>query len=130
MTGSTFPLERVLWMPLGLVWQPVAAGKEFCCKKMAAALRHDCKDHETPWDCSDTSLVYHEPFNEYGVPIRDGGMSYLIIDHCPWCGKRLPSSERDRWFDEVEAASLDPQDIEALPPNFLSAAWRQGSSFR
>ena len=26
---------------------------------------------------------------EYGVPIRDGGDSYLIIKYCPWCGRKI-----------------------------------------
>ena len=76
---------------------------------------------KTGYDC--VWLTEHH-FTEYGIPIRDGGMSYLLIDHCPWCGMRLPESQRDRWFDAVEAAALDPDDLDKLPERFLSVGWR------
>jgi hypothetical protein len=43
----------------------------------------------------------------------------------PWCGRRLPLSQRDRWFDEIRAPGVDPwSDDDAIPPEFDSAAWR------
>jgi hypothetical protein len=35
---------------------------------------------------------------------------------------RLPESQRDRWFDEVEAKGYTD---ETLPPEYLSARWRR-----
>lgn len=43
--------------------------------------------------------------------------------HCPWCGEALPPSQRDRWFDEIEALGLDPL-ADPLPPAYLDGAWR------
>jgi hypothetical protein len=37
---------------------------------------------------------------------------------------RLAASHRDRWFETVKAAGLDPDDFEKLPELFLSASWR------
>jgi uncharacterized protein (TIGR02117 family) len=124
MSQGLFRTHRVLWMPLGWPWRPASKSVLHCCDGMDRALAHTCEQHADPFDCPDTVVVYHEPFNEYGLPIRDGGMSYLLIDHCPWCGTRLAESHRDRWFETVEAAGLDPDDPENLPERFLSAAWR------
>ncbi len=124
MSQRLFPARRVLWMPLGLAWRPPAEGARFCCNEMGLSLAHDCGQHADPFDCADTALVYNEVFDEYGMPVRDGGMSYLVVSHCPWCGARLPQSRRDAWFDAVEASGLDPDDAEALPARYLTAAWR------
>ncbi|WP_084174964.1 DUF6980 family protein [Afifella pfennigii] len=124
MSRGLFAEHRVLWMPLAWPWRPASPGARHCCEAMAAALEHDCPQHANPWQCPDTVLVYHEPFDEYGIPIRDGGMSYLRLAHCPWCGTPLPKSWREPWFAAVEAAGLDPQAWESLPERFLTAAWR------
>ena len=124
MSSGLFRTHRVLWMPVGFAWRPASGSVLHCCDDMDRALDHSCDQHADPFDCADTVLVYHEPFNEYGIPIRDGSMSYLLIDHCPWCGTRLAASHRDRWFETVEAAGLDPDDLAKLPERFLSATWR------
>jgi hypothetical protein len=124
MSAGLFRRYRVLWMPVGWEWRRPSGRAADCCDAMVAALDHACEQHADPWECPDTALVYHEPFAEYGIPIRDGGMSYICIEHCPWCGGRLPESQRDRWFDAVEAAGLDPDNPGQLPERFLSAAWR------
>jgi hypothetical protein len=124
--SAMFPTHRVLWMPLGLAWGHASERIKHCCENMTMALDLVCGQHDDPWECPDVAVVYNEPFDEYGVPIRDGGMSYLLIQHCPWCGVRLPASQRDRWFDTIEALGLQPDD-EALPDRYLSAAWRMAS---
>lgn len=25
----------------------------------------------------------------FGIPVRDGGNSYIQIDYCPWCGVEI-----------------------------------------
>lgn len=125
MSTRLFPARRVLWMPLALPWRPPSADARFCCSEMAASLEHHCEQHADPFDCPDVALVYNEVLDEVGIPIRDGGPSYLLISHCPWCGATLPVSARDRWFDAVEAAGLDANGEEALPPKYLSAEWRR-----
>lgn len=121
MSRSLFPTHRVLWMPLHLDWRPATARVKHCCPLMTAALEFECEEHAAPFDCPDTILVYHEPFDEYGAPIRDGGMGYLLIANCPWCGVRLPPSQRDRWFDEVEVGGWPD---ESIPEGFLTSEWR------
>jgi len=89
---------------------------------MASALAFDCNQHADPFECADHLVVYNEVFDEFGIVVHDGGPSYVLIAHCPWCGTRLPESQRDRWYDETEAKGFTD---DTLPPEYLSAAWRR-----
>ncbi len=124
MTSALFPAYRVLWMPLGFEWRPATTSVRHCCSAMKQALAHDCDQHATPFDCADTALVYNEPFDEYGIPVRDGGESYLIVTHCPWCGGKLPGSRREAWFDAIDALGLGDAHFDMIPQKFLTSAWR------
>jgi hypothetical protein len=77
---------------------------------------------EEPWDDPDVVVVYLPTFDEYGLPVRDGGTSMTVIGFCPWCGARLPQSRRDAWFDEMERLGLDPWEDE-IPAGYTSDAW-------
>lgn len=91
---------------------------------MTAALSFDCGLHSDPFDCPDTVLIFHEVFAEYGLPIRDGGTTYLLISNCPFCGGKLPESGRDAWFDKTEAEGLEDAPFAELPEAYRSGAWR------
>ncbi|MEV8514740.1 hypothetical protein [Dactylosporangium sp. NPDC051484] len=82
-------------------------------------------DYDDPWDDPDVVVVYTPKFDEYGLPIRDGGTSMVVIGFCPWCGGRLPQSRRDAWFDEMERLGLDPWEDE-IPEVYQSDAWWRG----
>ena len=56
-----------------------------------------------------------------GLPVHDGGASYVLVAFCPWCGARLPESQRDRWFEETEAKGFTD---DTLPPEYRTGAWR------
>lgn len=49
------------------------------------------------------------------------------IDFCPWCGRRLPESQRDRWFDELESRGIDPWEGE-VPPEYQDDRWLHDAS--
>lgn len=125
MSARLFPSRRVLWLPLDFQWRPPNEPTQLCCSEMAAALEFRCEQHSDPFECPDTLLVFHEPFQEFGIPIRDGGMSYLLISVCPFCGSDLPDTGRNAWFDAVEAAGLDDMPFDKLPDRFQTAAWRR-----
>lgn len=124
MSEALYPARRVLWLPLDYEWQPPAPDQSHCCKEMEAALQFDCDIHADPFDCPDTLLIFHEVFGEYGLPIRDGGPSYLVISNCPFCGSVLGASGRDAWFDQTEAEGLDEKAFDELPAKYRTAAWR------
>ena len=79
------------------------ADKKFCCAKMAANLEHVCDQHKNVFDCPDSLIHYDDRFDEYGIIIHDGGCSCSTIYFCPWCGYKLPESQRDEWFKKYDA---------------------------
>ncbi|MEZ5816818.1 MAG: hypothetical protein R3D44_07035 [Hyphomicrobiaceae bacterium] len=125
MASSLFAGRRVLWLPLDYDWQPPSAAVRHCCETMAMSLELSCDLHSDPFECPDVPLVFHEIFGEYGIPIRDGGPGYLLIDHCPWCGGKLPEGARDRWFDTIDAGGLGDTPTALLPERLRTAAWRE-----
>jgi len=60
----------------------------YCCEALAIHTRR-CKDHDDPWDCPDSVIVTTSSSSGYGLPIRDGGTSFIEIRYCPWCGSDL-----------------------------------------
>ena len=60
---------------------------DFPCIHIAYRATETCEQHPDPWDCPDIVLVKIE--DSYGIPVRDGGSSWIEIDFCPWCGKKL-----------------------------------------
>lgn len=109
-------------MPIG-DWKPPSKSAVHCCAAMVKALEFDCDQHIDPFECADSLIVYNEAMDEYGLIIHDGSASYLLIDHCPWCGTGLPESARDRWFDEVDA--LDLAEAADPPAKYFSGEWRR-----
>jgi hypothetical protein len=122
MSSELFPGRRVLWMPFSVEWAAPPPGRTFCCEAMTSALRFSCTQHADPFECADSLVVYNEVFDEYGLLVHDGGASYVLIDVCPWCGTRLPESQRDRWFDETDEKGFDDDN---LPDAYRTGAWRR-----
>ena len=118
MSVSLFIGRRVMWM--GAPWQPAAPHQTFCCVDMTNAIAFECDQHAEPFECGDQLVVYNEVFDEYGVIVHDGGASYVLMNFCPWCGTKLPESQRDRWFDETEALS----NADDPPAKYRTAEWR------
>jgi len=65
------------------------------------------------------SVRYDARFDEYWIPA--GGARQCLF-HCPWCGEKLPPSQRDRWFDELEAMGLDPLS-DPIPEAYRTGEW-------
>lgn len=83
-----------------------------------------CKKHTNLFDCPDVVIIYEPKFDEYGIPVKDGGSSYIIINFCPHCGLKLPESKRNKWFDELEKLGFnDPMGREDLPKEYLTDEW-------
>ena len=66
-----------------------------CCLVMAIhiSMPNTMPDGE---DDHDIIMNYNDVFDEYGIPVYDGGTSVILIEYCPWCGSKLPSSKRDQ----------------------------------
>lgn len=82
----------------------------------------ECEMHPDLDDCADAIIRYNPKFDEYGIPIKDGGMSRSTLSFCPYCGVKLPESKRDEWFDRLEAMGVDPWEDD-VPEAFKSDTW-------
>ena len=54
-----------------------------CCDMMRYYIDHEAR-----------VIYYWARFDEYLVPVHDGGTSGIQMAFCPWCGTRLPISKR------------------------------------
>ena len=79
-------------------------------------------EKESPFD-SDDLVYYSNCFDEYGIIIHDLGSSYVKIEYCPWCGRKLPDSKRDLWFDILEKQGIENPLDSIIPEEFKSDAW-------
>jgi hypothetical protein len=94
---------------------------------MARCVDWRCDTHTNPFACPDALVRFSAKFQEYGLIIHDGGTSSIGILFCPWCGHRLPESQRDRWFDELEARGIDPWEDD-VPAEFQDGSWLRATS--
>lgn len=76
----------------------------------------------------DQVIRYVPYFREFGIPINDGGSSYSRINHCPWCGQKLPDSLRDEWFDYIESqgfSTITDEEEDRIPKWLYRADWKE-----
>lgn len=95
---------------------------EHCCPETARRVEWACEVHADAFACPDALVSFSPRFQEYGLIVHDGGTSSVEILFCPWCGARLPESQRDRWFEELEARGIDPCEDE-VPAEFEDGRW-------
>jgi hypothetical protein len=95
---------------------------QHCCEAMTDQANWRCDQHTDPFDCPDALIRFTAKFQEYGLIIHDGGTSCSGIEFCPWCGRRLPESQRDRWFEELEGRGIDPW-TDDVPVDFQDDSW-------
>ena len=79
---------------------------------------------------SNKIIQYSDRFDEYGIVLHDGGNSSIIINYCPWCGKELPKSKRDEWFDTLEKLGFINPLEEDIPIEFKSNLWWNKNDIR
>lgn len=81
---------------------------DYPCVHIAEAVTFTCHVHDDPWDCSDYLIVYFKEEDRYGLPLRDGGTSYITINNCPWCGVKLNEvQEFSRRFLQTALEEID-----------------------
>lgn len=100
------------------------------CIHTAYHANYQCANHQDPWECPSTLVVYVEQYDEYGIPIRDGAGSYWKIDNCPWCGAALPESKRTAWLLKLRALGYDPfTDFEKIPAEYKTGQWYRDGGY-
>ena len=95
---------------------------------MTTAVTYECPQCPSRWDCGDILITYVEPYDEYGLVIHDGGTSFVLVAHCPWCGTKLPESKRDAWFERLESMGFDDPFEQAIPAEFRTGEWYEGTT--
>jgi hypothetical protein len=100
-----------------------------CCPAMRRAATLNCPKHKDIYECPDVLVSYSKKLREYGIIVHNGGTASARIAYCPWCGKKLPGSLRDRWFDALDALGIDPWKDE-IPRAYQSDAWWKRSRRR
>jgi hypothetical protein len=63
--------------------------KKYCCINMAYRLIEEKKSKGKAKIDFDSIMTHYKKGNVFGIPIHDGGSSFIKIDYCPWCGKLL-----------------------------------------
>ena len=68
------------------------------------------------------TVNYYPVFNEYGIIIPED-KSIMTLKYCPWCGKKLPDSMRDKWFEELEKLGFNEPWDEDIPEKYRDDRW-------
>lgn len=89
---------------------------------MREQVERRCDEHTEQFACCDVVVDFSAKFQEYGLIVHDGGASVILIAFCPWCGKRLPESQRERWFEELENRGIDPW-ADRIPDHYQDDRW-------
>ncbi len=71
---------------------------------------------------SSVAIDYSPRVREYGIDIRDSEIAQQNILFCPWCGRKLPKSFRDLYFDTLEKLGYEPFD-DNIPEKYKTDEW-------
>ena len=63
--------------------------KKYCCINMAYYLIEDKRSKEENNINYDSVITHYRNGKIFGIPIHDGGSSFIKINYCPWCGTKL-----------------------------------------
>lgn len=97
----------------------------YCCEDMAKKVL-DCCNEDKKSDDENLVVYYFSNVREYGIPVRNGEVgysSYIMIEYCPWCGKKLPESKRVEWFEALEKLGYDSPFEQDIPDSFKCSDW-------
>lgn len=59
-----------------------------CCDALEYHRTLTCPQHTDPFECPDV-VITRLSNGSHGLPIHDGGASFIEIEYCPWCGTPL-----------------------------------------
>jgi hypothetical protein len=146
-TFTSFPIPKEVWdTPEGDAWHEHRLNCQACaewylaqevarrhvlladypCVHMAYYASWKCDDHPDPTECTQSVVLRNDKFDEFFISPRGSTGDEVIITHCPWCGLKLPPSQRNRWFNELESMGIDPWNDD-VPERYKTDAWYKGN---
>lgn len=102
---------------------------KYCCDDMKEKVEYQCDIHDSRFDCPDCLITYIPKHDKYLLIIHDGGSSGIRIDYCPWCGKKLPPSKSDLWYEVLERLGYEETDANVIPVEFLDETWYSSGKY-
>jgi hypothetical protein len=69
-----------------------------------------------------TGVEFVPKFREYGLTVPGQTTSMTLIEFCPWCGTKLPSSLRMPWFERIDELGID-EAKDPIPEELQTEAW-------
>ena len=88
-------------------------------------VKHCCLDMDE-YIKSEQCVRYSEIVDEYSIPCLADDTTGYLLKFCPWCGRKLPASKRDLWFDKLEQLGFDePLFNDSIPEEFKTSQWWQ-----
>jgi hypothetical protein len=98
--------------------------KQHCCEAMTEQANLTFPKAKSALLGSTDKRIYWSPlFDEYGL-ICQPSAEVLVIANCPFCGTRLPPSQRAQWFAKLEQTGWRTWG-DRIPEGLLSLAWRE-----
>ena len=104
-------------------------------KKNTKLFEHCCKKMKQFLDEKKVAIEYSPIGREYYIDLK-GSAAKQCFFYCPWCGKRLPTSLRNEYFDTLKKEHgiddrYDKEQAKRMPKAFKSDAWwnYEGSKF-
>jgi len=77
---------------------------ESCCETFQSHIERTCDQHSNPYDCADAIVIKNA--NGFGIPIHDGGSSFIGIAFCPWCGSRFKKDPGNLGFRDIPRLNM------------------------
>jgi len=95
--------------------------QEHCCETMSKHLQN-----------RRVQIGYSPRVREYFIRLAydvpdDSLRPVQLIQFCPWCGSKLPTSLRDEWCERMEALGLEPL-MDQAPPELATDTWWRGKT--
>lgn len=92
-------------------------------------IKHCCYSMDYNINDSRVPITYIKIFREYAIPTFYDH-AFLLINYCPWCTKKLPSSLKKRYFLTLHSKhniriTMDnlEEKLSTLPREFTSDRW-------
>ncbi|HEY1485766.1 MAG TPA: hypothetical protein VGF84_06665 [Micromonosporaceae bacterium] len=60
---------------------------QLCCVAMRQQFADECDICFDAAGCPHQLIYFNAKSGDLGLPVRDGGSTYVAITHCPWCGR-------------------------------------------